>query len=130
VRAKVLAPEALDMNRKLILALLACSSLTALAADKPAKMKGYISESKCGAMHNSAAPDAACVKKCISGGAKPVLVDAKKNVWAIDNPDAVTDDYGKAVTVMATSDDSNKSVHIDRVTFARGLNGTSGMMDH
>lgn len=117
------------MNKKLILALLACSSLTALAADKPAKMKGYISDSQCGATHNSAAPDAHCVKKCISGGAKPVLVDAKKNVWAIDNPDAVTADYGKAVTVMATADESNKSVHIDKVTLSRGLAGSSGMMD-
>jgi hypothetical protein len=92
-------------------------------------MKGYISDSKCNAMHNSSAPDASCVKKCISGGGKPVLVDAKKNVWAIDNPDAVTDDYGKAVTVMATADDSAKSVHIDKVTFSKGLKGTSGMMD-
>jgi hypothetical protein len=118
------------MNKKLLLALLACSSLTALAAEKPAKMKGYISESKCAATHNSAAPDADCVKKCIAGGAKPVFVDAKKNVWAIDNPDAVTDDYGKSVTMMATADDSNKSVHIDKVTFSRALKGTSGMMDH
>ena len=117
------------MNKKLILALLACSSLTALAADKPAKMKGYISDSKCAAMHNSAAPDASCVKKCISGGEKPVLVDAQKNVWTIDNPDAVTDDYGKSVTVLATADDSNKSVHIAKVTSSKGLKGTSGMMD-
>lgn len=119
------------MNKKLILALLVCSSVPALAADagKSAKMKGYISDSKCNAMHNSAAPDASCVKKCISGGGKPVLVDAKKNVWAIDNPDAVTDDYGKAVTVMATADDSAKSVHIDKVTFSKGLKGTSDMMD-
>ena len=118
------------MKKKLILALLACSSMTALAADKPAKMKGYISESQCGASHNSAAPDEACVKKCISGGAKPVFVDAKKDVWSIDNPDAVTDDYGKAVTVMATSDDSNKSMHIVTVSSVKKLKGSSGMMDH
>jgi hypothetical protein len=117
------------MNKKLILAVLACSSLTALAADKPAKMKGYVSDSKCAATHNSAAPDANCVKKCISGGAKPVLVDAKKDVWAIDNPDAVTDDYGKSVTVLATADASSKTVHIAKVTSARELKGTSGMMD-
>jgi hypothetical protein len=120
------------MKKQLILAVLACSSLTAFAADtggKSARMKGYISDSKCGAMHNAAAPDAQCVKKCIRGGGKPVLVDARKNVWSIDNPDAVSDDYGKAVTVMATANDSTKTVHIDKVTFSRGLNGTSGMMD-
>ena len=121
------------MNKKLILALLACSCLTALAADagsKPMKMKGYISDSKCAAMHNSAAPDANCVKKCIAGGEKPVLVDAKKDVWSIDNPDAVTDDYGKAVTVMAKADTSVKSIHIDKVVMAKDMKGTSGMMDH
>jgi hypothetical protein len=120
------------MNRKLILALLACSSLTALAADtgtKPARMRGYISDSKCAAKHNSAAPDASCIKKCIAAGEKPVFVDAKKDVWSIDNPDAVTDDYGKAVTVMATADASNKTVHIAKVTSAKDLKGTSGMMD-
>jgi hypothetical protein len=119
------------MNKKLILALLACSSLTALAADvnKPARMKGYISDSKCGAMHNAAAPDAKCVKKCIAGGGKPVLVDAKKNVWSIDNPDAVTEDYGKVVTVMATADGSTRTVHIDKVTLSKDVSGTSGMMD-
>jgi hypothetical protein len=120
------------MNKKLILALLACSSLTALGADtggKPAKMMGYISDSKCAAMHNAAASDANCVKKCIAGGEKPVFVDAKKDVWSIDNPDAVTDDYGKAVTVMATADSSNKTMHIAKVTSAKTMKGTSGMMD-
>lgn len=120
------------MNKKLILALLACSSLTALAADmgsKPMKLMGYISDSKCGATHNAKAPDADCVKKCIAGGGKPVFVDAKQAVWSIDNPDAVTEDYGKAVTVMATADSSNKTIHIAKVTAAKDMKGTSGMMD-
>lgn len=119
------------MNKKLILALLACSSV-AMAADmgKSTKLMGYISDSKCGAMHNSSAPDAACAKKCIGGGEKAVFVDAKKNVWTIDNPDAVADDYGKSVTVMAKADDSAKSVHIDKVVSAKEMKGSSGMMDH
>jgi hypothetical protein len=117
------------MNKKLILALLACTSLSALAADTPTRMKGYISDTKCGATHNTAAPDAKCVKKCIAGGGKPVLVDTKKDVWTIDNPDAVTDDYGKAVTVMATADASTKTVHIAKVTSAKELQGSSGMAD-
>jgi hypothetical protein len=70
------------------------------------------------------------VKKCIGGGAKPVFVDAKKDVWSIDNPDAVTDDYGKAVTVMAKADSSAKSIHIDKVVMAKDVKGSSGMMDH
>ena len=121
------------MNKKLILALLACSSLTAVAADttaKSTKLMGYISDSKCAATHSAKAPDANCVKKCIGGGEKPVFVDAKKDVWAIDNPDAVTDDYGKAVTVMAKADSSAKSIHIDKVMAAKDMKGTNGMMDH
>jgi len=122
------------MSKTLILALLACSSLTAVAADtsaKSTKLMGYISDSKCAAMHNSKAPDAACVKKCIGGGEKPVFVDAKKDVWSIDNPDAVTDDYGKSVTVMAKADSSAKSIHIDKVMAAKDMKGSSGMtMDH
>ena len=36
------------------------------------------------------AAGAACVKKCIEGGMQPVFVDeSKKQVWKIDNPDAV-----------------------------------------
>lgn len=118
------------MNKTLLLAVLACSSLTMMAADAGGKkLTGYISDSKCGAMHNTAAPDASCVKKCIGGGAKPVFVDAKKQVWSIDNPDAVADDYGKNVTVMATADEANKSIHVAKVTSAKEMKGSSGMMD-
>lgn len=111
---------------------LCASSVVALAADmsaKPQKLMGYVGDSKCGATHNSAAPDAGCVKKCISMGAKPVFVDdAKKEVWTIDNPDSVTSDYGKKVTVMATADDAAKTVHITKVMAAKDAKGSSGMM--
>ena len=104
---------------KRILAVLALCSLPAFAADmsKPMKLAGYISESSCGATHNSATPDKACVDKCLAKGAKPVFVDdEKKQVWAIDNPDSVKGDEGKPVTVMAVADSSAMSVHIDKVT--------------
>ncbi len=105
---------------KRMIALLALCSLPALAADmstKPMKLAGYIGDSKCGATHNAAAPDPTCVTKCISGGAKPVFIDdAKKQVWAIDNPDVIKDDEGKSVTVMATADASAMTVHITKVT--------------
>jgi len=68
----------------------------------------------CGAKH--AGTGAACVRKCIQGGMAPVFVDeAKKNVWTIDNPDAVKDFYGDHVTVSATADEAKKSVHIDSI---------------
>jgi len=61
---------------KFFVVLLALSTVPALAADM--KVSGYVGDSMCGAKHNSSAPDAACVKKCIDGGAKPVFVDDAK----------------------------------------------------
>jgi hypothetical protein len=104
---------------KRILAVLALCSLPAFAADmaKPVKLMGYIGDSKCGATHNTATPDPVCVNKCIAGGAKAVFIDdEKKQVWAIDNPDAIKGDEGKPVTVMATTDASAMTVHITKVS--------------
>jgi hypothetical protein len=96
------------------LSLLSFVSVAALAADS-SKVDGYISDSMCGAKH--AGTGAACVKKCIDGGEKPVFVDsAKKQVWAIDNPDAVKDAYGKHVALTVTADPAAKSVHVTAVS--------------
>jgi len=98
-------------------AVFALAIVAAQAADST-KITGYISDSMCGAKHTGTG--AACVKKCIEGGMKPVFVDdAKKQVWAIDNPDSVKNFYGDHVTVMATADDSAKSVHVDSISGAK-----------
>ena len=78
---------------------------------------GWISDSMCGAKH--AGTGAACVKKCIDGGMKAVFVDPDKQVWAIDNPDAVKAFYGDHVTVTATEDAAHKSMHIDSIVAAK-----------
>ena len=103
---------------KLFVVVLAFSTIPAMAADmSAAKVNGYISDSKCGTMHNGSTPNAACVKKCVDGGAKPVFVDdAKKEVYAIDDPDSVKDHYGHHVSVVAKVDDSAKTIHISKVT--------------
>lgn len=93
-------------------AALALTTLAANAADS-SKVTGWISDSMCGAKH--AGTGSECVKKCISGGLKPVFVDQSKNVWSIDNPDAVKNFYGDEVTVSAKTDDAAKSVHIDAI---------------
>jgi hypothetical protein len=101
----------------LAVAATAFAAMAAQAADS-AKITGYISDSMCGAKHSGTG--AACVKKCIEGGMKPVFVDdAKKQVWAIDNPDSVKNFYGDHVTVMAVADATNKSVHIDSIADAK-----------
>ena len=107
------------MKRQLALftVLLSFASTAALAADS-STINGYISDAMCGAKH--AGTGAACAKKCITGGAAPVFVDeTKKEVWTIDNPDAVKSFYGDHVTVTATADESKKSVHIDSIAEAK-----------
>ena len=96
------------------LSLLSFVSVAAFGADST-KVNGWISDSMCGAKH--AGTGAACAKKCIEGGSKPVFVDeAKKQVWAIDNPDAVKDAYGKHVALTVTADPAAKSVHVTDVS--------------
>ena len=103
---------------KLFVVVLALSTVPALAADmSAAKVSGYISDSMCGAKHNGSAPNVACVKKCIGGGAKPVFVDdANKAVYTIDDPDSVKGHEGHHVSVVAKTDDSAKTIHISKVS--------------
>ena len=90
----------------------------AVSAADSATINGWISDSMCGAKH--AGSGAACVKKCVSGGMAPVFVDdAKKEVWKIDNPDAVKDYLGRKVTVSAKADADSKTVHIDSIAEAK-----------
>jgi hypothetical protein len=107
------------MKRVLVvlLGVFALTTIAARAADS-SKLNGWISDSMCGAKH--AGTGAACVKKCIEGGMAPVFVDeAKKEVWTIQNPDAVKAFYGDHVTVTATADADKKTVHIDAIAEAK-----------
>jgi hypothetical protein len=97
-------------------AVLASGLLVAQAADAN-KNTGWISDAMCGAKHTGTGAD--CVKKCISGGMKPVFVDSKKQVWSIENPDSVKNFYGDKVTVSATENASSKSIHIESVEAAK-----------
>ena len=100
-----------------MLAALCAMGVVAAQAASATTSTGWISDSMCGAKH--AGSGAACVKKCIEGGMKPVFVDADKNVWAIDNPDAVKAFYGEHVTVTVTEDAASKSMHIDSIVAAK-----------
>jgi hypothetical protein len=100
----------------LLVAMFAIAVAVAQAAGSTTST-GWISDSMCGAKH--AGTGAACVKKCIDGGMKAVFVDPDKQVWAIDNPDAVKAFYGDHVTVTATEDAAHKSMHIDSIVAAK-----------
>ncbi|HTA79531.1 MAG TPA: hypothetical protein VK720_08285 [Terracidiphilus sp.] len=100
-----------------VFALVASSAVAARAADS-SSINGWISDSMCAAKH--AGTGAACAKKCIEGGEKPVFVDeSKKAVWSIDNPDAVKEYYGAHVTIHATADQNAHTVHIDSIAQAK-----------
>jgi hypothetical protein len=116
---------------KLFLVVLALSTIPAMAADmSAAKVNGYISDSMCGAKHNGSAPDAACVKKCLDGGSKPVFVDdAKKEVYTIDDPDSIKGHEGHHVSVVAKVNDTDKTIHISKVSMlAQGTQATTSEM--
>ena len=99
----------------LLMAALCAGAMVAQAASTTST--GWISDAMCGAKHMGSGAE--CAKKCIQGGEKPVFVDGEKNVWSIDNPDAVKAFYGAHVTVKATEDASNKSMHIDSIMAAK-----------
>jgi len=106
------------MKKGIALFLLVASSAAVSARAADSAVTGWISDAMCGAKH--AGTGAACAKKCIEGGEKPVFVDeSKKAVWSIDNPDAAKGFYGDKVTIHATSDAANKSIHIDSVEAAK-----------
>ena len=107
---------------------LALGGSAALCVAQTAKTEtftGYISDSKCGAMHMD--NGVGCVRKCIENGNHPVLVDAHKRIWSIENPDSIKDDYGYNVKLDVTVNAKRKSIYINKATKTGGVMG--GMKD-
>jgi hypothetical protein len=76
------------------------------AAGFAGEMTGVISDSHCGAKHNTASAEATkCVEGCMKGGAEAVFVSGDK-VYKIDaaSQSKVKDYYGKQVTVSGDVD--------------------------
>jgi len=71
---------------------------------------GTVSDEHCGAKHAKAgAASETCVEKCVSGGAKYVLVSHGK-VYQVDDQDKFKGLGGKAVKVTGTLSDSTITV--------------------
>jgi len=104
-------------------------SMTMLAAAKDMTWDGWISDSKCGANGANAA-HAACAKKCIDMGEKPVLVtDKDQKVVGIDNPDAVKGHEGQHVQVSGTMDDKGM-IHVAKLSMLKDQgSGKGGAMN-
>jgi hypothetical protein len=89
-------------------------SLAAWAGPKDQSYSGWISDSKCGAK-GADASHAACAKKCVESGEKPVMVaDNDQKVMPIDNPDVVKNEIGQHVKVSGSMTSSG-ALHVDKV---------------
>jgi len=76
------------------------------ATGKSGSWNGWVSDAKCGAKLN-----AACAKKCIDAGEKPVLVtDNDQKVLNVSNHDTLKDHAGHHVKVDGTLDGNTLTV--------------------
>ena len=81
----------------------------ALAADTA--FMGVVSDSHCRAKHSTAGDDAAaCVEKCVAGGATYVLAASDGKVYQLDNQDKFKDYAGKSVKVKVTANGDSIAV--------------------
>ncbi len=82
------------MRKRILLALFATMAFGCLAWADSGSWTGRVSDDKCGAKNH----DAACVRKCVDGGAKYVLVSRGK-VYQLDAQDKFKDYAGERVKV-------------------------------
>jgi len=84
-------------------------------------LKGVIEDSTCAASKSQMGMGAdriACVKKCIKGGAKAVLVASDGTVYKIANQKLVMPFAGKDVNVDATVN-KDASINVDKISEAK-----------
>jgi hypothetical protein len=113
-------------------ALLLMISLAAVASDtaKGTWIKGWVSDSKCGAKGAGLGHEA-CGKKCLEAGEHVVFVeDVKHKVLNVDNPDALKDHMGHRVAVQGAVDEANGTIHVDKVNMiTQGTKKAPAAMD-
>jgi hypothetical protein len=117
------------MKRVLFMMGLYLCAMTMLAVAKDQSWEGWISDAKCGAQGANAS-HAACAKKCIGAGEKPVFVsDKDQKVIAVANPDAVKYHVGQHVEISGnlTSDGSLQVASVKTLSQSGGTGG--GMND-
>lgn len=82
-------------------------------------INGVISDSMCGKDHSkmggATTDPAACAEKCVAGGAKYVLVDAKGDMYGLSDQDKAKEVAGKKVAITGHIDPSEKSVHVHSI---------------
>jgi hypothetical protein len=90
---------------------------------KPTRVVGWVSDGHCGAAHMKTG-GAACVRKCIAGAEhvnpdwKPggmVFVTEDKQLWKVDNPDALWGHESEQLEIEATRNTEKKSIKVAKV---------------
>jgi hypothetical protein len=102
---------------KRIALVLALGLLTSVAYPQDVTaIHGWIED---GIAHTPGSSSAA-VKKNIDGGAPYVFVDdTSKNVWRIDNPDAVKGHEGHHVAITGSMDKVGMTIHINQLSMLK-----------
>ena len=115
------------MTKKVLLVIgLYLCTMTVLAAAKDMSWSGWVIDSKCGAK-GANAEHAACAKKCVDAGEKPVFVtDKDQKVVTVDNPDALMGHLGHHVEVTGKMTDSG-TLHVDKVKMLAQKGGSGGL---
>jgi hypothetical protein len=92
-------------------AMLAFSLMVVLASAETSTVKGYVSDTQCGAK-GASETHAACMNKCLAKGAKVAIVtDTDQKVLTVDNPEALKGHEGHHVAVTGTV--TGESIHVD-----------------
>jgi hypothetical protein len=100
---------------------------SAAEAKKAERVVGWVSDGHCGAQHMKTG-GAACVRKCIAGAEhvnpewKPggmVFVTEDKQLWKVDNPDALWGHESQQLEVLATRNAEKKSIKVEKIVAVR-----------
>jgi hypothetical protein len=120
------------MTRPILLAIALAAAVSAQAAETAPEAKaehvvGWVSDGHCGTGHMKTG-GAACVRKCIAGAEhvnpewKPggmVFVTEDKQLWKVDNPDALWGHESEQLEVLATRDAEKKSIKVEKIVEVR-----------
>jgi hypothetical protein len=117
------------MKTMTLLALALTATGWAQAADNPPdsskaeRVVGWVSDGHCGAQHMKTG-GAACVRKCIAGAEhvnpewKPggmAFVTEDKQLWKVDNPDALWGHESEQLEVLGTRNVERKSIKVEKI---------------
>lgn len=103
------------MKKALLVCIAPCvfCLMTATGWSADTTVKGYVSDSMCGAKGTKES-HADCMKKCLAKGAKAVIVtDGDQKVLTVDNPDVLKGHEGHHIA--ATGEVTGDSIHIENV---------------